>query len=218
VYVCFADVRFSAGRLLCAGTTGCNAAAGHQVQPNRCVQHAADANGVTMAEAAKIDQLLPVLPVTCKNGGMRALRILECLSLLPIAALCACATGDHATVTIAYQARSQNEWQVTPPARQRIAMEFKRIARDQGYQCNERGKRTEEIICTGPKRMRVTFAPELNRPEYRIHLDWLEVGDRTAAEFQGHVSRLAAAMTAAVPDVQVEISEGRDARREAPGG
>lgn len=149
--------------------------------------------------------------MTCKTHRVRALRIFDRLSLLLVAALCGCAKSDHATVTIAYQARSKNEWNVAPPAKQRVATEFKRIAREQGYDCNERGKRTEEINCTGPKRMNVTFAPELNRPEYRIHFDWLEVDDRTSAEFEGHVSRLAAAMTAAVPDAEVAISDGRDA-------
>jgi hypothetical protein len=145
--------------------------------------------------------------MTCKTHRVRTLRFFDRLSLLLVAALCGCAKSDHATVTIAYQARSENDWKVAPPAKQRVATEFKRIAREQGYDC----KRTEEINCTGPKRMHVSFAPELNRSEYRIHFDWLEVDDRTAAEFEGHVSRLAAAMTAAVPDAQVAISDGRDA-------
>ena len=35
-----------------------------------------------MVETTKIDQLLPMLQVTCKNRSVRTLRILERLSLL----------------------------------------------------------------------------------------------------------------------------------------
>jgi hypothetical protein len=57
--------------------------------------------------------------------------------------------------------------------------------------------------------LNVTFAPELNRAEFTIHLDWLEVGDRTSAEFQDHVHRLTAALREAVPDSSVVVAEGR---------
>jgi len=133
----------------------------------------------------------------------------QTLALLLASALAACTRADYATVTISYRARSQNELSIEAPARQRIANAFKQIAASQGYQCNSRGKRTEEMVCVGPKRMNVTFAPELNRPEFTIHLDWLEVGDRTRAEFDGHVEKLTAALTEAVPDAKVNVTSGR---------
>lgn len=127
-------------------------------------------------------------------------------------ALAGCARADYATVTIAYRARSQGDWNVESPARQRVASSFERIAKEQGYKCNARGKRTEEVVCVGPKRMNVTFAPELNRPLFTIHLDWVEVGDRTRAEFDGHVRQLTSAIRTAVPDAIVVTTEGREAR------
>jgi hypothetical protein len=78
------------------------------------------------------------------------IRIERAFALLLFAALVGCARADYATVTIAYQARSQSQLNVELPAKQRIATSFKRIAKEQGYKCNERGKRTEEIICVGP--------------------------------------------------------------------
>ncbi len=53
-------------------------------------------------------------------------------------------------MTISYRARSQNELRIEAPARQRIANAFKQIAEIQGYKCNARGKRTEEMVCVGP--------------------------------------------------------------------
>jgi len=60
--------------------------------------------------------------------------------------------------------------------------------------------------------MHVTFAPELNRPLFTIHLDWVEVGDRTRPEFDGHVRQLTSAIRTAVPDAIVVATEGREAR------
>ena len=124
--------------------------------------------------------------------------------------LCACARGDFATVTIRYHGRAQSdEWNVEAPARQRIGAALKRTAETQGYKCNGRGKRPEEITCTGPKRMNVTFQPELNRAEFTVRFNWVEWHGRTRDEFEQHVKTFAAEMTRAVPDAQVTVVDGR---------
>ncbi len=131
------------------------------------------------------------------------------IALLP-AILCACARGDFATLTIRYHGRAQSdEWNVEPPAKQRIGTALRRTAETQGYKCNEHGKRTEEITCAGPKRMNVTFQPELNRSEFTVRFNWVEWHGRTRDEFEQHVQDFAAAMTRAVPDAQVLLADGR---------
>jgi hypothetical protein len=130
---------------------------------------------------------------------------------LLIATLGACAKGDYATVTIGYQSRSQSsEWNLEPSAKQRVGAAFKRTAEAQGYKCNERGKRLDEITCAGPKRMNVVFQPELNRPEFTAHFNWVEWHGRTREEFDGHIRKFAAAMTSAVPEARVVVSDERD--------
>jgi hypothetical protein len=133
------------------------------------------------------------------------------LAIVLFGALAACAQGNYATMTIQYQARPQTgEWTVTPTARERILGAFRDIAKAQGYKCNERSKRVEDITCSGPKRMNVLFEPELNRREYKVHFNWVEWHGRTREEFDGHVQQFAAAMTAAVPDAKVRVENGRD--------
>jgi hypothetical protein len=137
--------------------------------------------------------------------------IARLLAIALFGALGACARGDYATMTIQYQARSQaGEWTVTPTARERILGAFRDTAKAQGYKCNERSKRVEDITCSGPKRMNVLFEPELNRREYKVHFNWVEWHGRTQQEFDSHVQKFAAAMTAAVPDATVRLESGRD--------
>ena len=132
--------------------------------------------------------------------------ILIVLSVVPAA----CARGDFATLTIRYHGRSEaDQWNVEPPARQRIGAALKRAAETQGYKCNGHGKRTEEVSCVGPKRMNVTFQPELNRPEFTVRFNWVEWHGRTRDEFEQHVRTFAAAMTRAVPDAEVQVIDGR---------
>lgn len=133
------------------------------------------------------------------------------LAIALLIALGACARGDYATMTIQYQPRSQTgEWTVTPTTRERILGAFRDTAKAQGYKCNERSKRVEDITCSGPKRMNVLFEPELNRREYTVHFNWVEWHGRTREEFEGHVQKFAAAMTAAVPEAKVRVENGRD--------
>jgi hypothetical protein len=87
---------------------------------------------------------------------------------------------------------------------------FKRTAQAQGYKCSERGKRVGDITCSGPKRMNVTFEPDLREREYVVHFNWVEWHGRTREEFDAHVKTFAAAMTAAVPDAKVTVTRGRD--------
>jgi hypothetical protein len=135
------------------------------------------------------------------------MRMTQALTASLLAAIAGCAKDDFATVTIEYQPSARRgELSLEPPQKQRVAAAFTQVAKEYGYRCRPHIKRVEEIQCTGPKKMNIRFHPDLNRPRYIATLNWLEVGDRSATEFNGHVAAFVESMRVAIADPSIGVS------------
>jgi len=122
--------------------------------------------------------------------------------------LAGCVKGDYATVTISYQLPPQQDaWHLTPSSRQKILKSFWKIADANGYKCHAHVKRVEEIACSGPREMNITFQPALNRPQFTAKFNWVELNDgRTHDEFTHHIQSFARSMTRTVNDESVHLA------------
>jgi hypothetical protein len=127
-----------------------------------------------------------------------------------LTSLAGCAKGDFATVSIEYHRTGHPEaFSLEISEKQRIVAAFTRVAAEKHYECHAHAKRVEEISCFGPKKMNITFQPELNRMAYTARFNWLELNDRTRDEFETHVAAFAEAMRDAVADSDISISTQR---------
>ena len=135
------------------------------------------------------------------------------LIALLLTSLAGCAKGDFATVSIEYHRIGRPDaFSLETSERQRIVAAFTRVAAAEHYKCHAHAKRVEEISCFGPKKMNITFQPELNRMAYTARFNWLELNDRTRGEFENHVATFAQAMRDAVADSDIRISTASLAR------
>jgi hypothetical protein len=121
-----------------------------------------------------------------------------------------CTRGDFATVTIEYHRPAPGALTLEPPEKQRVTAAFTRVAKEMSYQCRPHVKRIEEVRCRGPKKMNITFQPELNRPLYVAKFNWLESDYRTRAEFDRHVAGFVQSLRLAIADPDIKISTSKE--------
>ena len=132
------------------------------------------------------------------------------IALAATFAIASCARGDYATVSISFPAQEPSASDRWPrpdlSLRQKVSKSFWKVAEANGYKCRAHVKRVEEITCRGPKDLRVTFKPTLNRPEFVATFNWIELGDRTYDEFRSHVEKFSASMMSTVNDKTVRLA------------
>jgi len=139
-------------------------------------------------------------------------RILKHISITLTATfgIASCAQGDYATISVTYPAQApsaSDQWpRADIPLRQRVSKSFWKAAEANGYKCRPHVKRVEEITCRGPKDVHVTFKPTLNKPEFVVTFNWVELGDRTSDEFRSLIEKFSASMLSAVNDKTVRLA------------
>jgi len=120
-----------------------------------------------------------------------------------------CAQGDYATIRLTYPAQPPSASDPWPRAdtslRQKLSKSLWKAAEANGYKCRAHVKRVEQITCRGPKDMHVTFKPTLNKPEFVVTFNWVELGDRTRDEFRRHIEEFSASISSAVNDETVRL-------------
>jgi hypothetical protein len=151
---------------------------------------------------------LPAAAILAREREVHLTRLTSALAPSLLAALLVgCAQRDSVTVTLEYQRHAQRGvLTLEPSQKERVNAAFKRVAEEKDYKCRPHVKRVEEITCEGPRKMNIRFQPDLSRPRYSATFTWLEVDDRTRAEFDGHVAGFVQSMRLAIADPDVAIS------------